>query len=129
MICPRCSVVFDKKAAQNLEGVRRVNHQNVHKAIHNNQAGKPERSFDPRRYPDPRRPMVKSSETKQAGRNFQSMTFKPSIEGSDGKWVKQAEGRKHGHGKWQNFEVERGSSMAYRQDFRSDKKTAHVSEN
>jgi hypothetical protein len=26
MLCPRCSVVFDKKAAQNLEGVRRVKH-------------------------------------------------------------------------------------------------------
>ncbi|KAI5425884.1 hypothetical protein KIW84_031635 [Lathyrus oleraceus] len=73
--------------------------------------------------------MVKLSETKQAGRNFQPITFKPNIEGSDGKWVKQTEGRKHGHGKWQNFEVERGSSLAHRQEFRSDKRIAHVSEN
>lgn len=129
MIYPRCSVVFDKRATQNLEGVRRVNHQNGRKVIHNNQAGKPERFFDPRRYPDPSRPIVKLSETKQAGRNFQPMTFKPSIEGSDGKWVKRTEGRKHGHGKWQNFGVERGSSLAYRQEFRSDKRTTHVSEN
>ncbi|KAI5388210.1 hypothetical protein KIW84_074053 [Lathyrus oleraceus] len=97
MLCPRCNAIFDKRAAQNLEGVRRVNHQNGCKAIHNNQAGKPERIFDPRRYLDPRRPMT--------------------------------EGRKHGHGKWQNFEVERGSSLAYRQEFRSDKRTAHVSKN
>lgn len=39
------------------------------------------------------------------------------LEGSDRKWVKQAKGRKHGHGKWQNFEVERGSSLVYRQEF------------
>ena len=26
MLCPKCSAVFDKKAAQNLEGVRRVHH-------------------------------------------------------------------------------------------------------
>jgi hypothetical protein len=106
-----------------------VHHQNGHKVIHNNQAGNPERFFDPRRYPNPMRPMMKMNETKQAGRNFQPMTFKPSIEGSEGKWVKQDEGRKHGHGKWQKFEVERGSSLAYRQEFRSDKRTAHVSEN
>lgn len=41
MLCPRCCDVFDKKAAQNLEGVKRVNRQDGHKAIHDNQAGKP----------------------------------------------------------------------------------------
>lgn len=91
--------------------------------------GKPGRAFDPRRYPDPRRPMVKLSETKQAGRNFKPISFKPSVEGSNGKRVKQIDGKKHGHGKWQNFEVERGSSLAYRNEFRTDKRTSHVSEN
>lgn len=128
MLCPRCSVVFDKKAIQNLEGVRRVNHQDGHKAIQNHQVGKPGRAFDPMRYPDPRRPMVKLSETKQAGRNFKPISFKPSVEGSNGKWVKKTDGRKRGHGKWHNFEVERGSSLAYRKEFWTDKRTSHVSE-
>lgn len=70
MLCLRRSTIFDKKASQNLEGVRRVNQQDGHKAFQNDQVGKPERAFNPRRYPDPRRPMVKLSETKQAGRNF-----------------------------------------------------------
>lgn len=73
--------------------------------------------------------MVKLSETKQAGQNFKPMTFKLSIEGSNGKWVKKTDGRKHGHGKWQNFEVERGLSLAYRQEFWSNERTSHVSEN
>lgn len=129
MLCPRCSVIFDKKAAQNIEGVRRVNHQDGHKAIQNHQVGKPGRAFDPRRYPDLRRPMVKLSETKQAGQNFKPISFKPSVEGSNEKWVKLTDGRKHVHGKWQNFEVERGSSLAYHKEFRTDKRTSHVSEN
>ena len=91
--------------------------------------GKSGRAFDPRRYPDPRRPMVKLSETKQAWQNFKPISFKPSVEGSDGKWFKQTDGRKRAHGKWQNFEVERGSSLAYRKEFRTDKRTSHVSEN
>lgn len=33
MLCPRCSAVFDKKAAQNLKGVRRENQQGGHKAF------------------------------------------------------------------------------------------------
>lgn len=47
MMCPRCSVVLDKKEAQNLEGVRRINHQDGHKAIQNHQVGKQGRAFDP----------------------------------------------------------------------------------
>lgn len=129
MLCPRCSVVFDKRAAQNLEGVRRVNYQDGHKSIQNHQVDNPERAFDPRRYPDPRRPMLKLSETKQAGRNFKPISFKPSVEGSNGKWVKQTDDMKRSHGKWQNFEVERGSSLAYRKEFWTDKKTSHMSEN
>lgn len=31
--------------------------------------------------------------------------------------------------KWQNFEVDRGSSLAYRGEFQADKKTSHISEN
>lgn len=129
MLCPRCSFVFNKKATQNLEGVRRVNHRDGRKAIQNHQVVKPRRAFDPRRYPDPRQLVVRLDETKQVGPDIKPISFKPSVEGSNGKWVKPTDGRKRGHGKWQNFEVERGSSLTYHKEFRVDKKTSHVSEN
>lgn len=55
--------------------------------------------------------------------------FKPNVEASNGKWVKPVDGRKRGQGKWQNFEVDRGSSLTYRKDFQVDRKTSHISEN
>lgn len=43
--------------------------------------------------------------------------------------MKPVNGRKYGQGKWQNFEVDRGSSLAHRREFQADKKTSHISEN
>lgn len=129
MLCPWCSVVFDKKEAQNLEGVRRVNHQDDHKAVQNHQDVKARRAFDPRRYPDLRWIMVRLDKTKQAGPDMKPISFKPSVEGSNGNWVKPTDGRKRDHGKWKNFEVERGSSLAYHKEFWADKRTSHVCEN
>lgn len=92
MLYPRCSVVFDKKATQNLEGVRRENHQGGHKAFQNQQVVHPIRAFDPRRYYDPRRPMVKLGEAKQKGPATKPISFKPSAEVSNVKWVKPIDG-------------------------------------
>lgn len=117
MLCPRCSVVFDKKADQNLEGVRRANHQGCYKAFQSQPAVLPIRAFDPRRYHDPRLQMVTLGEAKRKGPATKPISFKPSAEVSNGKWVKPVDGRKHGQGKWQSFEVERGLSLTYRREF------------
>lgn len=81
------------------------------------------------RYYDPRHPMVKLGEGKRIGPPTKPISFKPSVEGSNGKWVKQTDGRKHGQWKWQSFEVERSSLLAYHKEFRNEKRTSHVSEN
>lgn len=129
MLCPRCSAVFDKKEAQNLKGVRRVNHQNGRKAVQNHQVVQPIRAFDLGRYHDPRRPMVKLGEARRIGPTTKPISFKPSVKGTNGKWVKPTDARKCGQGKWQSFEVERGSSLAYRKEFWADKRTSDVFKN
>lgn len=96
MLCLRCSDVFDKKETQNLEGVRRTNHQGGHKAFQNQQVVQPIRAFDPRRYYDPSQLMVKLGEAKQKGTDTKPISFKPSAEVLNGKWVKLVDGRKHG---------------------------------
>lgn len=73
--------------------------------------------------------MVKLGEAKRIGPTTKPISFKPSVEGSNGKLVKPTDGRKHGQGKWQSFEVERGSSLAYHKKFKDDKRTSHVSGN
>lgn len=129
MLCPRCSVIFDKKMAQNLEGVRRVKNQGFQRAPKDPQAFQPIRDFDPRRYYDPKRAMMKLDETKRRGPTAKPISFKPNAEASNGKWVKLVDGRKHDRGKWQNFEVDRGSSLTYRKEFQDDRKTSHISKN
>jgi hypothetical protein len=122
MLFPQCSVVFDKKAAQNLNGVRRVKHQGFQKALQDQQVVQPIMAFDPRRYYDPRRPMMKLGETKRRGPTAKPISFKPNAKASNGKWVKPVDGRKYGQGKWKNFQVDRGSSLTYRKEFQADKK-------
>lgn len=114
--------MFDKKEAQNLEGVRRAKHQEGHQVFQDQQVVQPIRAFDPRRYYDLRRPMVKLGEAKRNGPATKSISFKPNAEVSNGKWVKPVDGRKRGQGKWQSFEVDRGSSLAYVGNFRPTKK-------
>lgn len=88
----------------------------------------PIRAFDPRRYHDPR-PMVTLGEAKRKGPATKPISFKPSEEGSNDKWVKPVDGRKSGQGKWQSFEVGRGSQLAYCREFQANRRTFHVSEN
>lgn len=73
--------------------------------------------------------MMKLSEAKRKGPATKPISFKPNVEASNGKWVKLVDGTKRGQRKWQSFEVDRGSSLAYRREFQADKKTSHVSEN
>lgn len=87
--------MFDKKAAPNLEGVRRVKHQRGHKAFQDQQVVHPIRDFDPRRYYDLKRPMVKLNKEKRKGPSAKPISFKPNVEASNGKWVKPIGGRKH----------------------------------
>ena len=87
MMCPQCSAVFDKKATQNLEGVRREKHQGGHKDFQDQQVIYPVRALYPRRYYDPRWSMVKLSEAKRKGPATKPISFKPSAEVSNGKWL------------------------------------------
>lgn len=112
MLCHRCSVVFDKKAAHNLEGIRKAKDR-----------------WDPKRYFDPNRTLVKLDETRQKDPATKPISFKPTAKASNGKWVRPAYGRKRGQGKWQNFEVDRGSLLAYRKEFQVSRKSAYISEN
>ena len=43
--------------------------------------------------------------------------------------MKPLEGKEKGQQKWRSFDVERGSSMAYRKEFQTSKKSAYISEN
>lgn len=65
---------------------------------------------------------MKLIETKRKGPAAKPISFKPNVEASNGKWVKPIDGRKRSQGKWKNFEVDRGSSLAYRWEFQADKK-------
>lgn len=72
---------------------------------------------------------MKLDRRRQRGPAAKLTSFKPTAEASNGKWVKSADGRKHGQGKWKNFEVDRGSSLAYRKEFLASRKAAYISEN
>lgn len=129
MLCPRCSVVFDKKAAYNLEGTRKAKDRWDHGAPQEQRVCGTRRAFDPMRYLDPSRTLVKLDGTRRRGPITKFISFKPTAKASDEKWVKPADGRKHGQGKWKNFEVDRGSSLAYRKEFQASKKPTYIFEN
>lgn len=129
MLCSRCSVVFYKKVAHNLEGIKKVKDRWDQGATQDQWVFGPRRDFDPRRHLDPSRTLVKLDGTRQRGHVAKVISFKPTVEASDGKWVKPADGRKRGQGKWKNVEVDRGSSLAYCKEFQASIKTTYISEN
>ena len=109
--------MFDKKAAQNLEGVRRAKDRRDQRTSHD------QRAFDPRRAPS------RQDQAKQRIPGAKPTTFKPTADASKGKWVRPVQERECGQRKWKNFEVNRGSSMEYRKEFQTSKKSAYISEN
>lgn len=117
ILCPRCSSVFDRKAAKNLEGVRLAKKVRNWRDPRNNQA------FNGRR--DPRRGDQRGP-TLQANR---PSTFRPTTDAPKGGWVKPVEGRGQCHQKWKNFDVERGSLIEYRKEFQASKQLVYRSEN
>lgn len=72
---------------------------------------------------------MKLDGTRQKGLAAKPISFKPTAEASKGKWVNPADDRKHGQGKWQIFEVDIGSSLAYRKEFQASRKATYISEN
>lgn len=64
MLCLRCSAMFEKQAAHNLEGVRRGKDQGFPRSPKDQHGFEPRRAFDPRRYFDPSRTLVRLDETK-----------------------------------------------------------------
>lgn len=129
MLYPRYNVVFDKKVAHNLERVRKAKDKWDQIAPQDQRVFEPRRDFDPRRYFDPSRTLVKLDGTRQMGPSANPISFKPTTEASNGKWVKPTDGRKCGQGKWQNFEVDRGLLLAYRKEFQASIKATYISKN
>lgn len=117
MLCPRCNSVFDRKAAENVEGVRLAkNRRNLRDT--NNQF-----AFDRRGIPR------KQEQGKSGPHSYKPDTYKPMANAPKGKWVKPVERGEQARKKWKNFEVERGSSLAYRKEFQTSKELACRSEN
>lgn len=117
MLYPRCNSVFDRKAVENLEGVRLAKKGRNWRDPRNNQA------FDARR--DPRRGDQRGL-TLQVNR---PLTFRPTTDAPKDRWVKPVEGKGQGHHKWKKFEVERGSSIAHQKEFQASKQLMYHSKN
>lgn len=97
MLCPRCNLVFNRKAAKNLEGVRLAKKGRNWRDPRSNQAL--DGRWDPRRGNQKVLPL-------QANR---PSTYRPTADALRCRWMKQVERRGQGYQKWKNFEVERGS--------------------
>lgn len=80
--------MFDKKVTHNLEGIKKEKDRWDQGAPQDQQVCRSRRAFDPRRYFDPDRRLVKLDETRQKGPATRHISFKPTIEASNGKWVR-----------------------------------------
>lgn len=98
MSCPLCSVVFEKNAVHNLEGVKKAKDKWDRRAPQDQRVFEPRRAFDPRRYFDPSIALVKLDGTRQRGPAVKHISFKPNAEASNGKWVKPTDGKKRDQG-------------------------------
>lgn len=119
----------EKKVTHNLEGIRKAKLKWDQGAPRGQRVCGSRRDFDPSRYFDSNSTLVKLYETRQKDPATRPISFKPTTEASNGKWVRPTYGRKRGQGKWQNFEIDRGSLLAYRKEFQASRKAAHISEN
>lgn len=113
MLCPRCSSIFDKKAAENIKRVRMASHRRNWRDTRSHV------TFDKRGVP---RRMEKGGSSLHPNR---STAFKPNVDAPRGKWVRPTEKRERGQEKWQSFEVGRGSSIAYWREFQVSKQQAY----
>lgn len=117
MLCPRCNSVFGREMEENIERVQIASNMRNWRDTHNR--------FTFNRRGIPRR-REQGGPCHHANR---PATFKPTVDAPRGKWVKPAEKGGHGQRKWKNFEVERGSSIAYRKEFQAIKPQAYHSDN
>lgn len=106
--------MFNKKVAHNLEGIRKAKYIWDQGAPQDQQVFGSKRYFDPRRYFDPDKRLVNLDETRQKDPVTRPISFRPTAEASNGKWVRPTYGRNRGQGKWKKFEIDRGSSLTYR---------------
>lgn len=117
MLCPRCSSVFDRKVTENLEGVQLAKKGRNWRDLINSKAF--DGIWDPIRGNQNGLPLQANGPS----------TYRPNIEAPRGTWTKPVGERGQGHQKWKIFDVERGSSMAYRKEFQASTQVAYRSEN
>lgn len=77
-----------------------------------------------------KRKIPKRQEQERPGpHGYKLATFKPPTDVPKGKRGKLVERGEQGHKKWENFEVHRGSSLAYHEEFQTSKQLAYRSKN
>ena len=117
LMCPWCSAVYDRKAAEAFERIPSTQYWNNQRSSRGryvtNAKGIPKREDSPH-------PRVN-----------RQVTFKPPSNIPIDKWMEssQSKGKGKGKGKWQNFEECGRSAWAYQRQFQSTKEQAYVSEN
>lgn len=117
MLCPRCNSVFDRKVMENLEGVRHAKKGRNWRDSKNSQCSNG--IWDP----------IRGSQKGLPLQEHRPSTYKPTTEGPKDSWTKPVRGRGQGHQKWKNFDVKKGSSIAYRKQFQASKQVAYRSQN
>ena len=109
MLCPRCSSIFDKKAAEHIQGVRAAN--------------KRRENVDLRH--DPRRASQRGSNQEK-----RPLTFRPPTNVPVDTWYKTSGRKRPSEERWHSFDVPRGSSLTQKKEPQvAAPKVAQVSSN
>ena len=95
MLCPRCSSIFDKKAAEHIQDVRAAN--------------KRRENVDLRH--DPRRASQRGSNQEK-----RPLTFRPPTNVPVDTWYKTSGRKRPSEERWHSFDVPRGSSLTQKKE-------------
>lgn len=112
MPCPRCSVVFDKKAVRKVESAQIAKEKEIWRR------NKSQSHFDKRVVPQ-------RKEQALAQQKARPSNFKPTLNSPQGRWTKPAGNEYAGNLKWITFEMGRGSSLTYRKNFKMSERCSY----